>query len=74
MFAELKNEVAKLGSDSAPYIPVEAEKRWSWFVALAVERYVSVSAARLGGRSIFLFTKVRYLVPSLDVRGCEEKF
>ena len=55
MFAELKNEVAGLGSDSAPYIPVEGEKRWSWFVALAVERYVSVSAARLGGLLKFDF-------------------
>ena len=55
MFAELKNEVAGLGSDSAPYIPVEGEKRWSWFVALAVERYVSVPAARLGGLLKFNF-------------------
>ena len=77
MFAELRNEVAELGSDSAPYIPVEGEKRWSWFVALAVERYVSVSAARLGGllRVQFrLFEKVRYLVPEFEVRGHEEKF
>ena len=50
MFAELRNEVAELGSDSAPYIPVEGEKRWGWFVALAVERYASVPAARLGGK------------------------
>jgi hypothetical protein len=46
MFAELKNEVAELGPDSAPYIPTDKEKRWSWFVALAVERCVSISTTR----------------------------
>jgi len=38
MFTELKNKVAGLGPDSAPYIPLEKEQRWGWFVALAVER------------------------------------
>ena len=55
MFAELKNEVAELESGSAPYIPVKGEKRWSWFVALAVERYASVPAALLGGLLRFNF-------------------
>jgi hypothetical protein len=34
MFAELKNEVGGVGPHSAPYIPTETEKRWSWFVGL----------------------------------------
>jgi len=59
MFAELKNKVVELGPGSAPYVPVDAEKRWSWFVALAVERYVLVPAGWLGGllRFVFFFKK-----------------
>ena len=78
MFAELKNKVVELGPGSAPYVPVEAEKRWSWFVALAVERYVSsflfLQVGLEGCLGLFFSKKVRYLVPGVEIRGCEENF
>ena len=73
MFAELRNNVAGLGLDSAPSIPVETEERWSWFVGLAVERCaLFLQLAR--NYLISYHQKVRYLVPGLKIRGREKKF
>ena len=39
-FAEFKKEVEGLKEDLIPQIPADLERRWAWFVALAVQRSV----------------------------------
>ena len=41
-FADLKNKVEDNAQNASLHIPKEKERYWRWFVALAVERYVSV--------------------------------
>lgn len=36
-FAELKKQVETM-TVSVPYVPTDAERKWTWFVGLAVER------------------------------------
>ena len=40
-FAELKKQVEEL-REPIPDMPADLERRWAWFVAMAVERFVSV--------------------------------
>ena len=42
-FAELKNEVEELREGTIPQMPADLERRWAWFVALAVHRSVLIS-------------------------------
>ena len=44
-FAELKKEVEGLKEGTIPQIPADIERRWPWFVALAVERSVFICYA-----------------------------
>ena len=39
-FSELKNQVDALEVSVPPHVPADKEKKWAWFVALAVERCV----------------------------------
>ena len=39
-FAELKRQVEGL-QERIPEMPADLERRWAWFIALAVERSVS---------------------------------
>lgn len=41
-FAELKKQVEDL-TEAIPQMPADHERRWAWFVALAVQRYVYLS-------------------------------
>ena len=42
VFAELKNEVEGLKEGAIPQMPADLERRWAWFVALSVQRFVSI--------------------------------
>ena len=39
-FSELKNEVEELQEGTIPQMPADLERRWAWFVTLAVRRSV----------------------------------
>lgn len=41
-FAEFKKEVEALKEDAIPQMPADLERRWAWFVALAVQRFVAI--------------------------------
>ena len=41
-FAELKNEVEGLQEGTIPQMSVDLERRWPWFVGLAVQRSVFI--------------------------------
>jgi hypothetical protein len=41
-FAALKKEVEGLQEGTIPQMPADLERRWAWFVALAVERSVFI--------------------------------
>lgn len=38
-FAELKNAVDAVESDTTLTVPLDKQQRWAWFVGCAVERY-----------------------------------
>ncbi|KAJ7494422.1 hypothetical protein B0H11DRAFT_1717508 [Mycena galericulata] len=38
-FAELKLKVAEMSDPGVPHFPLDIDRRWSWFVGLAVERF-----------------------------------
>jgi hypothetical protein len=40
-FTEFKKEVEGLQEGTIPHMPADLERRWAWFVALAVQRSVS---------------------------------
>ena len=40
-FAEFKKEVEGLKEGTIPQMPADLERRWAWFVALAVQRSVT---------------------------------
>ena len=41
-FAEFKKEVEGLQEGAIPQMPVDLERRWAWFIALAVQRSVFI--------------------------------
>jgi hypothetical protein len=41
-FAEFKKEVEGLQEETIPHMPADLERRWAWFVSLAVQRSVSL--------------------------------
>ena len=41
-FAEFKKEVEGLQEGTIPQMPADLERRWAWFVAMAVQRSVSI--------------------------------
>ena len=56
-FAELKNEVEGLKEGAIPQMPADLERRWAWFVALAVQRFVFICCyPRYFHIYIFFFT------------------
>ena len=55
-FAELKNEVEELQEGTIPQMPADLERRWAWFVALAVRRSVlQVMCCDPGNFYIYVF-------------------
>jgi hypothetical protein len=60
-FAELKVSVERMTDEAGiPYLPADNERRWGWFVGLAVER--SELQCCLDFPFLMLFTKIREVV------------
>ena len=72
-FTELKKQVEGLEETAVPHMPVDPERRWAWFVSLAVERSVSMYFIFFHVLFYVFLLQIWYLVFRIAIVGCAWK-